>query len=297
MKSLLSPKELAAAIGVSESSIKRWVDEGKVEASRTAGGHRRISMAEVVRFLRESGQKLIEPGLLGLPELQELKVAEPECPAGDLEAQGERLFHFLEAGACNMARGLLLQLYLDGLGLAEIFDGPLRSALRRIGQLWQSGPVGIFLEHRAIQISLQAVHQLAALTPRQSRGPLALGAAAPPDTSQLPTLMVATLLASEGFQAVNLGPDLPLTVLGDAVLDMKPALVWLSISHGGDEKGLLQEVAILKSKVDTVGAALAIGGRAAPRSLGQSPPPRFLLGQSLAELVAFVRGLGLIALS
>jgi len=37
----LSPRELAEALGVSESSLKRWVDAGKIAASRTEGGHRR----------------------------------------------------------------------------------------------------------------------------------------------------------------------------------------------------------------------------------------------------------------
>ena len=43
MKPLLSPKELADAIGVSESSIKRWVDNGEIQATKTSGGHRRIT--------------------------------------------------------------------------------------------------------------------------------------------------------------------------------------------------------------------------------------------------------------
>ena len=50
MESLLSPREVAVALGVSESSVKRWVDLGELAALRTAGGHRRITRAEAVRF-------------------------------------------------------------------------------------------------------------------------------------------------------------------------------------------------------------------------------------------------------
>jgi MerR family transcriptional regulator, light-induced transcriptional regulator len=53
----LSPKALAAAIGVSESSLKRWADEGRLAAERTAGGHRRIAVAEAVRFVRRRGSR------------------------------------------------------------------------------------------------------------------------------------------------------------------------------------------------------------------------------------------------
>jgi len=67
LKDLLSPKEFAEAIGVSQSSIKRWTDEGRIEAARTAGGHRRIPIAEAVRFVRETGASVVQPQALGLP--------------------------------------------------------------------------------------------------------------------------------------------------------------------------------------------------------------------------------------
>jgi MerR family transcriptional regulator, light-induced transcriptional regulator len=33
---------------VSEPSLKRWADEGRLEVERTAGGHQRIRRAEVI---------------------------------------------------------------------------------------------------------------------------------------------------------------------------------------------------------------------------------------------------------
>ena len=70
MKPLLSPRELAQAIGVSESSLKRWADAGQIRVARTAGGHRRISIADAVRFIREADRaarmwrrRRVSPGL------------------------------------------------------------------------------------------------------------------------------------------------------------------------------------------------------------------------------------------
>lgn len=290
MKALLSPKELAAAIGVSESSIKRWVDEGKIEAHRTAGGHRRIALADAVSFLRESSQKLVAPEVLGLPAS-----LPPRGRAGEAwpAEAGERLFGLLEKGSAAAARGLLLQLYIEGYSPAEIFDGPLRLALGRLGHLWNESPRGIFVEHRAIQICLHAVQQLRALMPENENGPVAMGGTPAPDTSQMPSLATAIVLAEEGFHAVNLGPDLPLEVLGAAVVEQKPSLVWLSVNHGHDEAALEREIARLHEQATAVGAALAVGGLAAPRC-AQRSKGLFLRGQSMAELVAFVRGLGLI---
>lgn len=61
MKPLLSPRELAQAIGVSESSIKRWIDDGLIGATKTAGGHRRIAGSEAIRFVREVARSCSVP--------------------------------------------------------------------------------------------------------------------------------------------------------------------------------------------------------------------------------------------
>ena len=69
MKAALSPKNLAQAIGISESSLKRWADDGQIRVMRTAGGHRRIAVEEAVRFIREIGIPLVQPDALGLGKL------------------------------------------------------------------------------------------------------------------------------------------------------------------------------------------------------------------------------------
>jgi hypothetical protein len=38
MQQLLSPRQFAEAIGVSESSVRRWADTGRIKMTRTAGG-------------------------------------------------------------------------------------------------------------------------------------------------------------------------------------------------------------------------------------------------------------------
>src|SRR5512134_17732 len=128
---VLSTHDLAAALGVSESSIKRWADDGTLRASRTAGGHRRIARADAIRFVRETRATVVRPQLLGLAEAG---VASVDERAGD---DAERLYRYLERGAAAHARGLLLQLYLEGQSVAAIVDGPVRAALERIGTLWR----------------------------------------------------------------------------------------------------------------------------------------------------------------
>lgn len=57
----LSPRELARANGVSQSSGKSWIDRGCIPAHLTAGGHRRVDFVPALRCLRESGQEVVHP--------------------------------------------------------------------------------------------------------------------------------------------------------------------------------------------------------------------------------------------
>ena len=64
---LVSPRNLAEAIGMSESSLKRWADRGLLQVTRTAGGHRRIAIRDAIRFVRERQLRFLKPTAIGLP--------------------------------------------------------------------------------------------------------------------------------------------------------------------------------------------------------------------------------------
>lgn len=48
---LLTVREAAGRLGVSYPTLKQWIYKGSVRTSRTAGGHYRVSEAEVDRLL------------------------------------------------------------------------------------------------------------------------------------------------------------------------------------------------------------------------------------------------------
>ena len=107
---LLSPRELAEALGVSESSLKRWVDSGKIRAMKTDGGHRRIALTEAVRFVRDTGAPVARPDLLDMPEVAVAR-------EGRLRGADELLDYLLEGDVVG-ARGWLLGRYLSGMSIA-----------------------------------------------------------------------------------------------------------------------------------------------------------------------------------
>ena len=46
-----SSTEAAELLGVSPDTVRRWCDEGRLKATRSAGGHRSISGKEIARHL------------------------------------------------------------------------------------------------------------------------------------------------------------------------------------------------------------------------------------------------------
>lgn len=284
MKRIVSPRELAEAIGVSESSVKRWVDGGAIQASRTAGGHRRIAAGEAIRFIRESGSTLLDPEKLGLEDVASLRGSEP--PKGE---EAEALFVFLREGLTDRAGGLLVSLFLGGRSVAQIVDGPLRQSMARLGELWTHGRSGIFVEHRATSIAIHGLSRLRSLLTVADDAPCALGGAPSGDRHILPSLAVAAVLEEEGLRAINLGPETPLDIVRLAADEMRPDLVWLSASAVPEPAELSRGVEGLVEHLSERSVPLVIGGREADRlEIGRSP---FLYhGASMAELGALVRG-------
>jgi len=123
--SFFSPKEVAKALGVSESSVKRWCDAGKIANIKTAGGHRRILLGNVVEFVRRKKKKLVAPQHIGLYVTN--------LPTEISELQ-QLLVQRAAAGDEPFCRSLVLQLYINFWSLEKIFDQVILPALDPYGQ-------------------------------------------------------------------------------------------------------------------------------------------------------------------
>ena len=120
-KAFYSPKKIAEAIGVSESSLKRWCDKGLLRFSKTAGGHRRIFRADAIQFVRESETPLTKPEVLGLSELELTEELTTEVAIQSFE---KALLNEDETAA----RKIVLSAFVQGWPLHRIFDDVIASA-------------------------------------------------------------------------------------------------------------------------------------------------------------------------
>jgi len=262
--------------------VKRWVDDGTLTASRTAGGHRRIALAEAVRFVRVSGTPVAHPQLF----LGETRFPAAAALPGDAH---EDFFSLLERDEAPAARAWLLSLYVSGWSVAAICDGPMRCAMEKIGTLWLHGVDGIVIEHRATDTCVRVLAELRGFFAAPEPGALvAVGAAPNGDPYLLPSMMAAAVLAELGFRDLNLGPHCPTEVLALATQRYHPRLVWLAMRLKPESDAAMRAVTDLASQLATNGGTLVLGGQGAPPV---PPHPGLLRVQNMAELAAFARGL------
>lgn len=263
MKQPVSPKQVAQAIGISESSLKRWCDRGLLTAVRTAGGHRRLELDEVVQFLRKSGHKIQRPELLGLPSLVGHGVTV-------MDRARDQFREALVAGDEEQCRRIVFDLYLSGHETAEVCDRVMTGAFHDIGHDWESGQVAIYRERRACEMALRVLYDLRmALPAAAAEAPVACGGTLEHDPYCLPTAMVDVVLRGAGWQATSLGTMLPAATLAEAVRETQPDLLWISVSTIRSVADFLEEYSRLHDVASALGSAIAVGGRALTAEIRQ----------------------------
>jgi MerR family transcriptional regulator, light-induced transcriptional regulator len=260
MKSQVSPKQLARALQVSESSVKRWCDQGVIPTVRTAGGHRRIAISTVIDFLQKNQHRLVEPEILGLP-----------VTTGSTERMLDRAQpNFREAVLCGdeqRARAVVLDLFLADHGLASILDDVVATSLHEIGERWSCGDVDVYQERRACEITLRVLHELRQVVPlRDPPIGLAIGGTPGSDMYHVPNTMVDLILRQAGWETHNLGVGLPFDTLRQAIAHHRPRLFWLSVSYVDDSFQFINDYETLFASAPPE-TAFVLGGRALNESL------------------------------
>jgi methanogenic corrinoid protein MtbC1 len=257
----LSPRQVAEAMGVSESSLKRWCDGGLIPTRRTAGGHRRVPVDGVVAFLRERGFDPKRPDLLGLPAGAHRDRRE----LGELE---RRAGAALCAGNESDFASLLLGLYLGGRSIAELSDRLVAPAFELVGTSWAHGQLEVYQERRAVELVLKTVHELSRVIPAPAPdAPLALSTTLEGDPYALPVALSELVLRDAGWNTTSLGSGNPAASLAAAIDDLSPRLLCVSASAIGDASAFTTGVNALYEHARSRGTALALGGRALTREL------------------------------
>jgi excisionase family DNA binding protein len=242
----VSPGQLSRALGLGESTVKRWIDQGRIPADKTPGGHRRIRLSDALHLLRSGGIPGTDPAALGF--------------AGKDDSSLESLAAVLCSDVPERAVKLLEGLYASGLGAGELADQWIAPAMHHVGCGWETGHLPITGEHRAMSVMLRALHGLLRAQPAPAAtAPRAFVAGLARDPYLLAPLCAQLVLGEARFQTTNFGPDTPPAGLLAAVREQRPALV--AVSFSVPETSGSRSRAALGAACRESGSALAVGGR------------------------------------
>lgn len=223
MEQLFTPKQVGLALGVSESSIKRWCDNGRIATIKTAGGHRKITMPAVMQLVRESGQAFAKPDVLGLATVTTRCSPAESC---------DQLYQMLIDGDEAACRELLFSFFQQGESVQQLGDELVSPVFHRIGDNWESETIRIHHERRASEIILAVLLELRGwITAPPLDAPLALCAATESDFAQVPIRLVELVLRSQGWNTIVAGSGLPLVEIAAAVQERQARLICLSLTH------------------------------------------------------------------
>src|SRR5206468_1501542 len=104
--------QVAKALGVSVSTVKRWVDEGVLPAHKTVGGHRKLLLADVIELARQ--------GNLPHADLSQLMQRRRGDQPLDLSDLADQLHQSLLAGNRDRVRTLIHGAYRRGLSIEHL---------------------------------------------------------------------------------------------------------------------------------------------------------------------------------
>lgn len=280
-----SPARLAPILGVSESTLKRWVDAGHLRAVVSPGGHRKIALGDLLAFLRKRGRPV--PSLAGLGLLAEHAAAPTSTDALTPTALADLLLR----GDAEVARTLLLGHFRRGQSIEDLLDRLVAPAMVHIGALWAGGATDVYQEHVATLHVWRILTELRGLlAPPAARAPVALGGAPAGDPYLLPCLMAEMVLADLGWRVVNTGPDTPLASLLDALEAHRPRLVWLSVTSRDLPPAFAEEYGRLFAAAEARGARVVLGGQGLTPEV-QDRVVASAFGTRLAHLKAFAQTL------
>jgi excisionase family DNA binding protein len=278
----VSTAEVARALGVGVSTVKRWVDDGILPAHKTAGGHRKLLLADVLR--------LVHGGDFPRLDLSGLRFIAEAPGVVDPKGLSRQLLDALKRGDRDAVRSLIQGAYQSGVAVETLADFVIAPAMGQLGHAWETGRVDVFHEHRGTQLCAAALYELKAVLDAQavSERPLAVGGSPEQDHYLLANLLAEMVLLDSGWRVTALGPHTPMRSFRLALAELHPRLLWISVSQLADPERFLAEYRELYQEAERAGVAVAVGGRALTDPL-RSAMPYTCYGDGLRHLAAFAR--------
>lgn len=260
---LMTLHQAAERLGVHYMTVYRWVRQGDLPAFRL-GNRLRVRPADLDAFVEQR---------------QVLGGEETATPSRrDWRKHQETLFERLRHGDEWAADEHVRTLIGSGASESRIYVDLLAPVMERFGAAWRSGDLTVAHEHRATAIVRGIIARLSPRFRSRDGGGVAVVLAPPGEHHALGAAMATDFVRAAGWEAHNLGADVPLDALRVIVREVDADLVVVSAT-----RPLTAEIVEgLDAAAD--GADVVLGGPAANSVV--DPPDGVLVEADMASLRA-----------
>jgi DNA-binding transcriptional MerR regulator len=261
--------------GIPAATLRAWERRyGFPVASRSAGGHRLYSNAEVtrLRWVKDRVDEGFQPSqavvALRLHEEAEGRLPDEAAPparsgvTGSL-AVGTVLQHLLAALTDHDTEQAdqVLQDAVAALDPETLILSVVAPVMEELGDLWSRGEISIATEHLATNYLRQKLLMwLVTAPPPRDIAPIAL-ACAPGELHEGSLLILATLLRRRLHPIAYLGQSMPLSDLAELVADIEPAVVVLLAMREETAEEIIGWPEFIRTGDQQSGPIVAFGGR------------------------------------
>lgn len=247
---------VSSMVGIATPTLRTWDRRyGLGPSRRTDGGHRRYSQADIARV--ELMSRLVGHGVpaqqaaavalnsddddLAPPSVVTTSAASAtgpllRHPSATSRATASAVASIVAAAEALDAGGLARQVsaVFERRGVVAGWSDVMAPALRRIGEQWRTGELGVEVEHLATECLATELRALVrrGIGHRSTSRPVLL-ASAPEDQHALPLLALDAVLTAQRVRTVPLGACTTPAALAGAVLRCDPGavFVWASMAR------------------------------------------------------------------
>ena len=257
-------------LGIAAPTLRSWDRRHGVGPSlRTSGNHRRYTELDIRRVLlmsRLTAQGL--PAQSAADAVLAMDVRSIAARLADEDVEGSVAGGGADAAADDAADSLAdwavgaadaadvveaivgAARALDARTVGQLYRQALRRrdvgqawvdvfapALRRVGDLWAEGRIGVQAEHLASELLQSELRAVVRANRLRVSGPPIVLASADDEQHHLPLLALEAELARNGAAGLFLGPRVPAEALVAALRETRPRalFLWASLARSGDE--------------------------------------------------------------
>ena len=224
-------REAAQFLGISQSTLKRMVDQGLVRAQRTPGGHRRFLRSDLLDALR-----------------------------GESDELGRWLDLLLSAAPVARVQAALLEEYADRGNWCEVAEF-LGRVLHELGESWARGDCSVASEHYAAERLRRALASCADSIPVAMNAPTCLLAILSGDSHTVGLSLLEIALRELGWYCHWVGAPTPTNFLIQELDEREPDLLVVTASSFSDNRrAIAKEYEHIASACEERAISLVIGG-------------------------------------